>query len=167
MTLLDCRDITKQRYKWYTCRVGGLVLACILNFAMLTTHLYAQPKTTSAPVVTSSSQPVIPATPDVPLPPYARELQRLAYLLGALSYLQTLCMEQNAGLWANQMQALIDSESATPSTWRNRLTGAYNQGVQDLMLSYRTCTSSARALAQRHANEGQALSRALERKFSG
>jgi uncharacterized protein (TIGR02301 family) len=119
----------------------------------------------SSPASSSaSSSPPVPT--EVPTPLYEKDLLRLAHLMGALAYLQTLCGDADAPQWAMRMQALLDAETPQPSGRRNRLAGAYNQGVQDLTPIYRTCTASAKTLSAKHADEGAALTRSLERKYS-
>jgi uncharacterized protein (TIGR02301 family) len=112
----------------------------------------------------ASSSPPVPT--EAPTPLYEKDLLRLAHLMGALAYLQTLCGDVDAPQWATRMQALLDAETPQPSGRRNRLAGAYNQGVQDLTPVYRTCTASAKTLSAKHADEGAALTRSLERKYS-
>jgi uncharacterized protein (TIGR02301 family) len=114
----------------------------------------------------SLSPSVAPPSSEAPTPLYEKDLLRLAHLMGALAYLQTLCGDADAPQWASRMQALLDSESPQPSARRNRLAGSYNQGVKDLTPVYRTCTASAKTLSAKHADEGAALARSLERKYS-
>lgn len=143
--------------------------AKMYGFALLVLMLALQPYNafaTNSPTKPAAQTPA----PELPLPPYEKEMVRLAYVMGAMSYLHTLCAEPDAHLWAGRMQALLDAEAATSTVspaWKARLAGAYNQGVQEVMLTYRVCTPSAKMLALRHSQEGAALSRALERKFSG
>ena len=148
--------------KNYTAKIcSALLIAAALTLPF--SEVFAASSSAKTP---ASQVPV----PELPLPPYEKEMVRLAYVMGAMSYLHTLCAEPDANMWAGRMQALLDAEAAIStgsSVWKGRLAGAYNQGVQEVMLTYRVCTPSAKMLALRHSQEGAAISRALERKFSG
>ena len=95
-------------------------------------------------------------------PPYEPQLLRLSEILGALSYLQSICVDSTAAaakaqeqdqLWRERMQNLMSAEAAGPAR-REKLAGAYNRGMQGYQYSYRVCTPSARLARQRFLDEG-------------
>ena len=107
-----------------------------------------------------------PATPPAPadVRPYDPQLFRLAEILGALTYLGRLCGEKGADDWRQRMQALLDAEGQ-PALRRDRLAGAYNEGLQGYELSYRSCTVNARAVIARFLAEGSRLAQDVENRF--
>ncbi len=107
-----------------------------------------------------------PATPE-PAPetkPYDPQLMRLAEILGALTYLRGLCGAKDADAWRQRMQALLDAEG-TPAVRKERLAGAYNRGIQDYSLSYRTCTPNAHAVIERFLVEGERIAKEVENRY--
>ena len=96
--------------------------------------------------------------------PYDPQLMRLSEILGALTYLRGLCGSGDADQWRARMQALLDAEGK-PDTRKDRLAGAYNQGIQGYSLSYRTCTANARFVIQRFLREGGSLAREVENRY--
>jgi uncharacterized protein (TIGR02301 family) len=160
-------------------KVRAIMLAGLIFYghfaAMERNAAFAQDVKSVAPPRTSAgqkpaqptAQPASPAPAESegPPPTYEKELLRLAKLMGLLAYLQTLCHEADAPLWAKRMQALLDAEAPAPSRRRQRLVDAYNQGVQELGVAHHECTAAARTLSQRYADEGALLTRVLERKY--
>ena len=89
---------------------------------------------------------------------------RLAEVLGALTTMRQLCGAPDAGQWRQRMQALLDAEG-TPAVRRDRLAGAYNEGLQGYELAYRSCTGNARAVIARFLAEGMRLALDVENRF--
>ncbi len=89
---------------------------------------------------------------------------RLAEILGALTYLRGLCGDKDADEWRSRMQALLDSEG-TPAVRKDRLAGAYNQGLQGYELSYRTCSPNAHLVIERFLTEGGRIAREVENRY--
>ena len=89
---------------------------------------------------------------------------RLAEILGALTYLRGLCGDKDTDQWRSRMQALLDAEG-TPPVRKDRLAGAYNQGLQGYELSYRTCTANAHVVIERFLTEGSRLAQDVENRF--
>src|SRR4051812_27056026 len=87
------------------------------------------------------AKPPEPAAPpsEAPPPPYEKDLLRLSEVVGSLAFLRSLCAGPDATEWPKRMQALLDSEGATPAR-RERLAGAYNRGYRGYALTYRSCT---------------------------
>ena len=107
--------------------------------------------------------PPIQAAPD-PLPPYEAKLDRLAELLGTLSFMRDLCGVGDGSVWRSQMAALLQSEGSLPER-RDRLAGAFNRGFRGYATSYRSCTPAADLVIERSLAEGSALSRELSARF--
>lgn len=107
-----------------------------------------------------------PEGPRTPPPGYENNLLRLSEVMGALSFLRTLCGAPDAPQWHGRMAALIDSESRDAQT-RARLAGAFNQGYRGFSLTYRTCTDAAQIAVSRYLAEGERLSRDIAARFGG
>lgn len=129
----------------------------------------------------AQSGPELPASPPLPptqtptppgvsaaetLPPYEPQLERLATLMGTLSYLRDLCGKGDGAEWRSRMGALLDAEAKTPNR-RERLAGAYNRGFRGYEVTYRTCTPSAELVIVRSVEEGDRLARELSNRFGG
>ncbi|APF36959.1 TIGR02301 family protein [Chelatococcus daeguensis] len=97
-------------------------------------------------------------------PPYDADMQRLARVLGVLTFIDGLCEEADAQQWRERMTDLLDAEGASPQR-RERLAGAYNRGYRSYALTYRRCTDAARAARALHVAEGQRLTRTLATRF--
>jgi uncharacterized protein (TIGR02301 family) len=107
-----------------------------------------------------------PPVPEPPTPAYEKEMLRLSEIVGALAFLRSLCAAPDAGEWPARMQALLESEGATPGR-RERLAGAYNRGYRGYALTYRACTPSATEASARFLKEGETLSRNLAGRYGG
>jgi uncharacterized protein (TIGR02301 family) len=107
-----------------------------------------------------------PAAPELPPPPYEKELLRLAEILGSLAFLRGLCTADDSPEWPKRMQALVDAEGVTPAR-KERLAGAYNRGYRAFALTYRVCTPSAHEATARYLAEGETLSRTLAGRYGG
>jgi uncharacterized protein (TIGR02301 family) len=113
-----------------------------------------------------------PAAPVVegPPPTYEPQLLRLSEIMGALTYLQTICAapgqgrDANATAWRSQMENLMEAEAAGPSR-REKLAGAYNRGLQGYEFSYHVCTPSARLARQRFLDEGAQLAHDISARY--
>ena len=121
-------------------------------------------KVDKPPVVLPPPSP--PATPAPPAEskPYDAKLMRLSEILGALTYLRGLCGDKDTGEMRARMQALLDAEG-TPPVRKDRLAGAFNQGLQGYELSYRTCTANAHVIIERLLAEGSRLAQDVENRF--
>jgi len=97
-----------------------------------------------------------PAPEVEPPPPYDPEILRLAEILGALTYLDTLCASNPPGDWRAKMQALLEAEAKTAPR-KERLAGSYNRGFHDYERTYRLCTPNAQAIIGRFLAEGAGI----------
>ena len=97
-------------------------------------------------------------------PPYQREMERLAEIMGSLYFLQPLC---NAGSedWRAQMAALIDLDEPDEDR-RQRLTGAFNTGYSAFARFHRACTPAAREALTRLLEEAEQTARDIHARFA-
>jgi len=91
---------------------------------------------------------------------------RLAEILGALSYLTSICEPQRKDPYRAEMQALIEAE-ASSSPRREEYAGAFNRGYRGVAATYARCTDNARTLAARYRQEGVAITRQVRSQYGG
>lgn len=99
-------------------------------------------------------------------PPDQVKLERLAEVMGVLTFLRDLCEPGDGAVWRGKMEDLLASEGVTPSR-RDRLAGAFNRGFSGYRASYRQCTPAAELAIGRALGEGAALARDLSTRFGG
>lgn len=104
--------------------------------------------------------------PEPSPPPYEPQLLRLSEVMGALTYLRSLCGERDAETYRAKMAALLAAE-ATSSARKERLAGAYNHGFQGYALTYRACTPAARVVIARFLDEAARVSKDLANRYGG
>jgi uncharacterized protein (TIGR02301 family) len=107
--------------------------------------------------------PAEPAEP--PPPPYDAQIQRLAEVLGGLSFLRDLCGEGDGDDWRGKMAQLRDSD-APAGARRQRLTAAFNRGFRGYELTYRVCTPNARLVIARYLDEAESLSHEVASRYA-
>lgn len=106
----------------------------------------------------------LPAGPET-LPPYEKELVRLAEVLGSVHYLRNLCGADEGHIWRGQMEALLEAEEPGPQ-WRGRLIASFNQGYRNFERSYRQCTESAVLATDRYMTEGAELAQVTQSRYA-
>ena len=96
-----------------------------------------------APLPCPAETPVPPERPvdtkpagETPPPPYQPKLERLAELIGTLSFMRDLCGVGDGALWHAKMIDLLAAEGTTADR-RDRLAGAFNKGLEGYHISYR------------------------------
>lgn len=94
-----------------------------------------------------------PAGAQSSLPPYERDLLRLAEILGAVHYLRELCDADEGQTWRSMMQQLIDSENPTQER-RAGLVDSFNRGYRGFEQSYHVCNETAVEVIDRYMAEG-------------
>jgi uncharacterized protein (TIGR02301 family) len=142
--------------RWIATRASAAALASLL--------CAGEPSPLAALAASAPS----PATAPAPAPPqpYDPQLLRLAEILGALSYLGSLCEPARKDAYRVQMQALIEAEaSATPR--REEYAGAFNRGYRGISATYARCTDNARALVGRLRDEGVGIARQVRSQYGG
>ncbi|HXN88736.1 MAG TPA: TIGR02301 family protein [Methylocella sp.] len=124
----------------------------------------AKPKAAIAakPATGAKTAPAPEAEP--PPPPYDPEIQRLAEILGALTYLDALCASNPPGDWRAKMQALLEAEAKTAAR-KQRLAGSYNRGFQDYERTYHLCTPNAQAIIGRFLAEGGKIAHEVVNRY--
>jgi uncharacterized protein (TIGR02301 family) len=115
-----------------------------------------------------------PPTPPTPTPspsraeapPYEADLLRLTELMGALAYLRDLCHDGDGAGFRNEIAHLIAADPR-PQEEKDELAGSFNRGFDSYRLSYRICTSNARATIAAYLAESQRLARAVAARYGG
>jgi uncharacterized protein (TIGR02301 family) len=97
-------------------------------------------------------------------PPYQRQMERLAEVMGSLYYLQPLC-KTGAEDWRAQMSELISLDEPDEDR-RQRLAGAFNTGYTGFSRLHRNCTPASREALSRLLVEAQQLARAIHTRFA-
>ena len=141
-------------------RLLSLAILLGLLFAILVAIPYAE--AASPP----PQPPAAPAQPIAPPQPYDAQLLRLSEILGALSYLTSICEPAQKDPFRGQMQALLDAEAPGPPR-RDEYAGAFNRGYRGLAATYSRCTDNARALITRFRDEGVAITRQVRSLYGG
>ncbi len=89
---------------------------------------------------------------------------RLAEILGALTYLDTLCASSPSGDWRAKMQALLDADARTAAR-KERLAGSYNRGFHDYERTYHLCTQNAQTIISRFLAEGAGIAHEVVNRY--
>src|SRR5947199_10809870 len=97
--------------------------------------------------------------------PFDGDLQRLAEILGTLHYLRGICGSNEGPKWRNEMQALIDAETASGDR-RARMIAGFNRGYNGFQQTYRACTPAAAVAIRRSIEEGSRISRDLTARYA-
>ncbi len=97
-------------------------------------------------------------------PPYQRQMERLAEIMGSLYYLQPLC-KTGSDDWRAQMAELIDLDEPDEDR-RQRLTGAFNGGYTAFSRFHQHCTPASRSAVSRLLAEAQRLAREIHTRFA-
>ena len=98
-------------------------------------------------------------------PPYDRDLQRLAEILGALHFLRGICGSNEGQKWRNEAQALIDAE-APAGERHDQMIASFNRGYRAFQQSYRTCTPAADFAVRRYLDEGARIAREITARYA-
>jgi uncharacterized protein (TIGR02301 family) len=126
------------------------------------THHKTKPKKAAAKPAPDAK--TAPAPDTEPPPPYDPEILRLAEILGALTYLDTLCGSNPPGDWRAKMQLLLDAEAKTAAR-KQRLAGSYNRGLHDYARTYHLCTPNAQAIITRFLAEGAGIAHEVVNRY--
>ena len=97
-------------------------------------------------------------------PPYQRQMERLAEIMGSLYFLQPLC---DAGTedWRAQMAELIALDEPDEDR-RQRLAGAFNVGYRAYARFHHACTPAAREALTRLLVEAEGIAREIHTRFA-
>jgi uncharacterized protein (TIGR02301 family) len=120
-------------------------------------------KAANKPANKAAAKP--PAEPSEPPPaPYDAQIQRLAEVLGGLSFLRDLCGEGDGDDWRGKMAQLRDADTPAGPR-RQRLTAAFNRGFRGYELTYRACTPNARLVIAHYLDEAESLSHEVASRY--
>ncbi|WP_181705841.1 TIGR02301 family protein [Chthonobacter rhizosphaerae] len=97
-------------------------------------------------------------------PAYEADLLALAGILGAVSYLDSLCGNAESGVWRARMKALVDAQKMSPED-RRRYVDVYNRGQRTFASVHRVCTDETRAVLAHYLEDGAAIAERLEEKY--
>jgi uncharacterized protein (TIGR02301 family) len=97
-------------------------------------------------------------------PPYQRQMERLAEIMGSLYFLQPLC-EAGVQDWREQMADLIALDEPDEDR-RQRLAGAFNVGYTAYSRFHRACTPAAREALTRLLDEAERTARDIHTRFA-
>ena len=97
-------------------------------------------------------------------PPYQRQMERLAEIMGSLYYLQPLCKAGSED-WREQMSELIALDEPNEDR-RQRLAGSFNTGYTGFARLHRNCTPASREALSRLMSEAQQLARSIHTRFA-
>ena len=142
------------------CLVGAFAVVALTSGA-LAAPAAGKAATAPAPTPTEQAAPT-PAEP----PPYEPQLLRMAEVIGTLSYLRDLCGDGDGATFRAKFASLLETEGNTPSR-RETLAGAFNRGLRDYELTYRTCTPAAREIIARFLDEAARIARDVANRYGG
>lgn len=97
-------------------------------------------------------------------PPYQRQMERLAEIMGSLYFLQPLCSTDPVD-WRTEMADLIALDEPDEDR-RQRLAGAFNVGYTAYSRFHRACTPAARAALTRLLTEAEQTARDIHTRFA-
>lgn len=97
-------------------------------------------------------------------PPYQRQMERLAEIMGSLYFLQPLCQTGHED-WREQMAELIALDEPDEDR-RQRLAGAFNGGYNAFARFHHQCTPASREALARLLVEAQRLAREIHTRFA-
>ena len=97
-------------------------------------------------------------------PPYQRQMERLAEIMGSLYFLQPLCQAGTED-WRAQMAELIALDEPDEDR-RQRLAGAFNVGYTAYSRFHRACTPAAREALTRLLIEAEDTARDIHTRYA-
>ena len=114
----------------------------------------------AAPAATDQAK----AGPETPPAPYDAQVQRLAEILGGLSYLRDLCGDGDGADWRAKLAKLRDADTPSGSR-RAKLTAAFNRGFSGYELTYHSCTPNAKLVIARYIEEAQQVASSVATRY--
>jgi len=96
--------------------------------------------------------------------PYMRPMSRLATILGSMHFLRKLCGDEEAGVWRDEMNTLLEALAPSDAD-RRHLIASFNSGYRAFEATYRSCTDAARVAANRYREEGATLAREIGSRY--
>jgi uncharacterized protein (TIGR02301 family) len=131
----------------------ALVLALAQGAAAATTKPSPSPTPSPAPTRPEAA-------------PYEADLLRLAELMGALTYLRDLCHDGDGQKFRDSLARLIEADTRAAEA-KEQMAGAFNRGLEGYRLTYRLCTSNARAAIDAYLDETQRIAKDIAARYGG
>ena len=97
-------------------------------------------------------------------PPYQRQMERLSEVMGSLYYLAPLCKIGSED-WRQQMSELIELDEPDDDR-RQRLAGAFNNGVTAYSRTHKQCTTASREALSRLTVEAERIARDIHTRYA-
>jgi uncharacterized protein (TIGR02301 family) len=138
--------------------------AVVALVALASGALAAQPAPAKK-VVPPAPVETAPPTAAAP-PPYEPQLLRMAEVIGALSFLRDLCGDGDGDAFRSKFASLLETEGNTPAR-KETLAGAFNRGLHDYELTYRSCTPAAREIIARFLDEAARIAKDVANRYGG
>jgi uncharacterized protein (TIGR02301 family) len=110
--------------------------------------------------------PGTPAQAAEPVAPYDATLQRFSEIMGALHHLRRICGFNDAQVWRNQLQALIEAETPKGSERRARMVASFNRSYLLFQQNYHDCTPAAELVIRRYLDEGSKIARDVTARYA-
>jgi uncharacterized protein (TIGR02301 family) len=136
-----------------------LPVTLALVFALAQGAAAATTKPTPSPTPTPT-----PTRPEAA--PYEANLLRLAELMGALTYLRDLCHDGDSQKFRDSLARLIEADTRAAEA-KEQMAGAFNRGLEGYRLTYRLCTSNARAAIDAYLEETQRIAKDVAARYGG
>jgi len=97
-------------------------------------------------------------------PPYDKDMQRLAEILGSVHYLRQLCNADEGQTWRTMMQQLIEAENPSPER-RAKLIDSFNRGYRGFEQTYHACTETAVWVIDNYMAEGADIAQRIATRY--
>ncbi|MFB9912978.1 TIGR02301 family protein [Rhizobium paknamense] len=97
--------------------------------------------------------------------PYDAKLNRLAEILGTVTYLRNLCGTEAEPQWRASMEKLIAEDAEKEPVRKQALTASFNRGYRAFAAVHTTCTSAARMAESQYRAEGATVVDEMTARF--
>ncbi|MBB4955828.1 uncharacterized protein (TIGR02301 family) [Agrobacterium vitis] len=105
------------------------------------------------------------ASVDTPATPYDKQLNRLAEIMGTVTYLRNRCAEQPEPQWRTAMEKLLTLDAGNEPERKQQLTAAYNRGYRAFGAVHGACTAMLRDVEKQYRAEGATLIKEMTNRF--
>ncbi|MGG7518880.1 TIGR02301 family protein [Allorhizobium undicola] len=130
--------------------------------------LFAATGLMSATIPPTAVQSPVPDSAPTESPtatPYDSQLNRLAEVLGTVTYLRNLCGADSEPQWRASMEKLIEEDADNEPLRKEALTASFNRGYRAFAAVHTTCTSAARMAESQYRAEGATLVDEMTARF--
>lgn len=143
-------------------RLPVLLLAALLSAHLVPGEAFAQSRK-QQPAPAPPPPAAAPPAEDKPAP-YDQQLNRLAEVLGSITYLRALCGAKGED-WRETMQQLLEADTANEPGRREKLTAAYNRGYRSFAAVHTSCNEPARMAEELYRAEGATLAAEIASRY--